>query len=196
MPISTVAEQREALVDWDAVDEMFRYLESAQGSERTMSGFAVSGFVAAAVMVDGRREPDAWWRPLLCRLPGHVPERVRNGFVANWLDVEARFACGRFAPVVSGPDEEDHGRTVADFCAGFVRALDERRDALVQIDAQPGAREALATLRLYATALAAAPQRIGGASVAPRIAAALRLLWAATADVRAQQPEVLSRRAA
>jgi hypothetical protein len=196
MPMSTVAEQREALVDWDAVDAMFRYLESAQGSERTMSGFAVSGFVAAAVMVDGGREPDAWW-PLLGRLPGHVPERVRNGFVANWLDVEARFACGRFAPVVSGPDEQDHARTVADFCAGFVRVLDERRDALAQIDARAGAREALATLRLYATALAAAPQRIGGAaSVAPRIAEALRLLWAATADVRAHQPEALSRRAA
>jgi hypothetical protein len=196
MPTSAVVEQRAARVDWDAVDAMFRYFESAQGSERAMSGFAVSGFVAAAVMVDTGRAPDVSWRTLFGRMPAHVPERVRKGFGANWLDVEARFAGGRFAPVVSGPDEHDHRQTVADFCAGFLRVLDERRDALRAIDARPAACEALATLRLYATASAAVPERTARASAATRIAEALRVLWAATADVRARKPEVLPRRAA
>lgn len=192
--MNTVVEQRPALVDWNAVDAMFRFLDAAQGSERTLSGFAVSGSVAAAVMLDAGGAPEAWWRALLGCVGAHVPERVRKGFVANWLDVEARFTDGRFAPVVSGADEHDHERTVADFCAGFLRVLDERPDALAKATAQLAASEAVATLRRFAASAAA--RSSGGAPAPAHIAAALRELWAATASLRERRSEALPRRAA
>jgi hypothetical protein len=118
---------RETSVDWDAVDALFRYVESPLRPDPTLNGFALCGFVAGAVLLDAGGDADAWWQLLFPHAHAPTLDRARRGFSENWRDVDSRFRRGRFAPVVADGNDPDHRSSVADFCHGVLRALNHAR---------------------------------------------------------------------
>jgi tRNAThr (cytosine32-N3)-methyltransferase len=178
----------------DALDMMFRYFDSAESPEHVRNGFQVSGFVAGAVVLDPATDADGWWRALF---GGDVPELPENeefdaetihiGFVEEWLRAENEFAEGRFEPALPEVDEPpgDHFVIAADYCRGFLQALEARPEQSARLEQDAQAAEALATLRRYAGGMAEGPSATARRSAAPVIGAALRTLWDVTGSWRA-----------
>lgn len=178
-------------VDWDALDMMFRYVESTHCPDRSLSGFVVSGFVAAAVTVDPSREPDEWWGELFAGreldLPEDdqfSPEGILDGFLELWMDSEQRMAGGAYTPSLPPLDEPDHFSAAAQFCRGFLRVMDARPEAVTHLGRDSAAAEALRSVRRLAELPAEGPATSGRRDSAPVIAAALLAMWLATAALR------------
>ena len=183
-------------VDWNAVDAMFKFVESPDRPGRPLNGYVASGFVAAAVMIDASGDVEAWWEALLGVAAPADPASAlaRRGFVENWRDVEARFGRGRFAPPVPGPNEPGHEEALVDFCDGLLQVIDASAAALALLARSPAATRAAATLRRRV--MARSTEAAGRASGIALVADALHVLWRATAGLRIREVARVPLRAA
>lgn len=182
-------------VDWEAMDALFRFVESEQSPDHTLSGFFVHGFVAAAIMVSADGDCWDWWPKLFGGVEPALPDddefssqEILDGFVELWFDTESGFAeADDFSPALPALDEDDHPVAAADFCRGFLQVIDAEPRAIEFVPSSPEAAAPLAVLRRFTNVAGdagTAKMAVGRRDAAPVIGEALRAFYAATLPLR------------
>jgi hypothetical protein len=119
-------------------------------------------------------------------------EHVLDGWHCLWKGAAAALATKTYVPVLPELDDPMHRDAAADFCVGLLRGWERVPAVLEKVEADATANAQLDVLRrLAAPAASVEAAAAGRRALAPVIAAAIRVTYAATAALRPAPSEAV-----